>query len=72
MVYLLACSKGSANQYKGIIDCVQTIVREEGPPALLKVSSEKHGSWYDHISWLLTYAVYCCVYLRALGQEFCG
>ncbi|XP_062021591.1 uncharacterized protein LOC133738160 isoform X2 [Rosa rugosa] len=30
--------KGSANQYKGIGDCVQTIVREEGPPALLKVS----------------------------------
>ncbi|XP_062021592.1 uncharacterized protein LOC133738160 isoform X3 [Rosa rugosa] len=29
---------GSANQYKGIGDCVQTIVREEGPPALLKVS----------------------------------
>lgn len=29
--------KGSANQYKGIFDCVQTIVREEGPPALLKV-----------------------------------
>ncbi|KAK3211780.1 hypothetical protein Dsin_016486 [Dipteronia sinensis] len=28
--------QGSANQYKGIIDCVQTIVREEGPPALLK------------------------------------
>ncbi|XP_062008344.1 S-adenosylmethionine carrier 1, chloroplastic/mitochondrial-like [Rosa rugosa] len=26
----------SANQYKGIVDCVQTIVREEGPPALLK------------------------------------
>ncbi|KAM5577529.1 hypothetical protein ABKV19_008059 [Rosa sericea] len=23
-------------QYKGIVDCVQTIVREEGPPALLK------------------------------------
>ncbi|XP_062021599.1 uncharacterized protein LOC133738160 isoform X6 [Rosa rugosa] len=31
---------GSANQYKGIGDCVQTIVREEGPPALLK---GKHG-----------------------------
>uniref|UniRef100_A0A7N2M021 Uncharacterized protein n=1 Tax=Quercus lobata TaxID=97700 RepID=A0A7N2M021_QUELO len=28
--------QGSANQYKGIFDCVQTIVREEGPPALLK------------------------------------
>ncbi|XP_059432336.1 S-adenosylmethionine carrier 1, chloroplastic/mitochondrial isoform X2 [Corylus avellana] len=28
--------QGSANQYKGILDCVQTIVREEGPPALLK------------------------------------
>nr|GEU64322.1 S-adenosylmethionine carrier 1, chloroplastic/mitochondrial [Tanacetum cinerariifolium] len=26
----------SANQYKGIYDCVQTILREEGPPALLK------------------------------------
>ncbi|KAL4368174.1 hypothetical protein GQ457_05G008800 [Hibiscus cannabinus] len=28
--------QGSANQYRGIIDCVQTIIREEGPPALLK------------------------------------
>lgn len=28
--------QGSASQYKGIFDCVQTIVREEGPPALLK------------------------------------
>ncbi|KAK2968688.1 hypothetical protein RJ640_013106 [Escallonia rubra] len=28
--------QGSANQYKGIVDCVQTIIREEGPPALLK------------------------------------
>ncbi|GLU13220.1 hypothetical protein SLE2022_298650 [Rubroshorea leprosula] len=28
--------QGSANQYKGIFDCVQTIVREEGPSALLK------------------------------------
>ncbi|PWA80838.1 S-adenosylmethionine carrier 1 [Artemisia annua] len=26
----------SANQYKGIFDCVKTILREEGPPALLK------------------------------------
>ncbi|KAK4485987.1 hypothetical protein RD792_008642 [Penstemon davidsonii] len=28
--------QGSANQYKGIFDCVQTIVRDEGPQALLK------------------------------------
>lgn len=28
--------QGSANQYKGIVDCVQTILKEEGPPALLK------------------------------------
>ncbi|KAG2711702.1 hypothetical protein I3843_04G082800 [Carya illinoinensis] len=28
--------QGSANQYKGIFDCVQTIVRKEGPTALLK------------------------------------
>ncbi|KAL5703584.1 S-adenosylmethionine carrier 1 [Ranunculus cassubicifolius] len=28
--------QGPANQYKGIVDCVQTIVREEGPAALLK------------------------------------
>ncbi|XP_016551120.1 S-adenosylmethionine carrier 1, chloroplastic/mitochondrial [Capsicum annuum] len=28
--------QGSANQYKGIVDCVKTIVAEEGPPALLK------------------------------------
>ncbi|XP_022154147.1 S-adenosylmethionine carrier 1, chloroplastic/mitochondrial [Momordica charantia] len=28
--------QGSANQYNGILDCVQTIVKEEGPKALLK------------------------------------
>ncbi|KAL9329705.1 hypothetical protein ACSQ67_004708 [Phaseolus vulgaris] len=28
--------KGSANQYKGIVDCVQTIIKEEGPSAFLK------------------------------------
>nr|KYP67564.1 hypothetical protein KK1_023908 [Cajanus cajan] len=28
--------KGSANQYKGIADCVQTIIKEEGPRAFLK------------------------------------
>ncbi|KAL6009103.1 hypothetical protein ACLOJK_022330 [Asimina triloba] len=28
--------QGSGNQYGGILDCVQTIVREEGPTALLK------------------------------------
>ncbi|XP_047329144.1 S-adenosylmethionine carrier 1, chloroplastic/mitochondrial-like [Impatiens glandulifera] len=28
--------QGSAKQYSGIFDCVQTIVREEGAPALLK------------------------------------
>nr|XP_010319792.1 S-adenosylmethionine carrier 1, chloroplastic/mitochondrial [Solanum lycopersicum] len=29
-------TQGSANQYKSIVDCVKTIVAEEGPPALLK------------------------------------
>ncbi|QCD84767.1 solute carrier family 25 [Vigna unguiculata] len=28
--------QGSANQYKGIADCVQTIIKEEGPRAFLK------------------------------------
>ncbi|CAL0325167.1 unnamed protein product [Lupinus luteus] len=28
--------QGSGNQYKGIVDCVQTIIKEEGPSALLK------------------------------------
>ncbi|KAL9245692.1 hypothetical protein vseg_019315 [Gypsophila vaccaria] len=28
--------QGSANQYNGIVDCVKTIVKEEGAPALLK------------------------------------
>ncbi|KAG7592495.1 Mitochondrial substrate/solute carrier [Arabidopsis thaliana x Arabidopsis arenosa] len=28
--------QGSAKQYQRIVDCVQTIVREEGAPALLK------------------------------------
>ncbi|XP_068648079.1 S-adenosylmethionine carrier 1, chloroplastic/mitochondrial-like [Aristolochia californica] len=29
-------TQGPADQYKGIFDCVQTVVREEGPNALLK------------------------------------
>ncbi|XP_021725390.1 S-adenosylmethionine carrier 1, chloroplastic/mitochondrial-like isoform X4 [Chenopodium quinoa] len=29
-------TQGSANQYNGIVDCLKTIVREEGAPALLK------------------------------------
>ncbi|GAB2232420.1 hypothetical protein Drorol1_Dr00011452 [Drosera rotundifolia] len=28
--------QGSQNQYKGIVDCVKTIIRDEGAPALLK------------------------------------
>ncbi|KAH9607971.1 hypothetical protein KSS87_006258 [Heliosperma pusillum] len=28
--------QGSANQYNGIVDCVQTVIKEEGAPALLK------------------------------------
>ncbi|KAL2907277.1 S-adenosylmethionine carrier 1 chloroplastic/mitochondrial [Bienertia sinuspersici] len=28
--------QGSGNHYKGIVDCVKTVVREEGAPALLK------------------------------------
>ncbi|KAL9255331.1 S-adenosylmethionine carrier 1, chloroplastic/mitochondrial-like protein [Drosera capensis] len=28
--------QGSQNQYKGIVDCVNTIIRDEGAPALLK------------------------------------
>ncbi|CAA7403023.1 unnamed protein product [Spirodela intermedia] len=28
--------QGSENQYRGILDCVQTVIREEGPSALLK------------------------------------
>ncbi|XP_040371588.1 probable S-adenosylmethionine carrier 2, chloroplastic isoform X2 [Rosa chinensis] len=34
-------------QYKGIVDCVQTIVREEGPPTLLK-ESESSPALEDH------------------------
>ncbi|KAJ6737095.1 S-ADENOSYLMETHIONINE MITOCHONDRIAL CARRIER PROTEIN [Salix viminalis] len=33
---LMVQGSASANQYKGIIDCVSTVVREEGPTALLK------------------------------------
>lgn len=35
--------QGSANQYKGIVDCVKTIVAEEGPPALLKVNGSDNS-----------------------------
>jgi hypothetical protein len=31
-------SQGSANQYSGIVSCAQTILREEGPGAFLKVA----------------------------------
>ncbi|RYR08931.1 hypothetical protein Ahy_B05g076830 [Arachis hypogaea] len=34
--------QGSANQYNGIVDCVQTIIKEEGPSALLKVLLFQH------------------------------
>lgn len=37
LFFSLLLVQGSGNQYKGIFDCVQTIIREEGPPALLKV-----------------------------------
>ncbi|KAF9681976.1 hypothetical protein SADUNF_Sadunf05G0059300 [Salix dunnii] len=33
---LMIQGSSSANQYKGIVDCVSTVVREEGPTALLK------------------------------------
>lgn len=45
--------QGSGNQYQGIVDCVQTILREEGPPALLKVcdlhSARLNADLYKHI-----------------------
>lgn len=50
IVCLLACFKGSANQYKGIIDCVQTVVREEGRSALLKVCI-KHPLFSFHTKY---------------------
>ncbi|XP_021838881.1 uncharacterized protein [Spinacia oleracea] len=43
--------KGSGNQYKCLVDCVKTIVREEGGPALLKVFTNfllivmMHATW---------------------------
>lgn len=37
VAYYLLFVQGSGNQYRGIVDCVQTIIREEGPPALIKV-----------------------------------
>lgn len=39
MKFLFTPLKGPANQYKGIVDCVQTIIKEEGPGAFLKVFS---------------------------------
>ncbi|XP_072074507.1 S-adenosylmethionine carrier 1, chloroplastic/mitochondrial isoform X1 [Arachis hypogaea] len=41
MVQMIPCY-GSANQYNGIVDCVQTIIKEEGPSALLKVLLFQH------------------------------
>lgn len=35
--------QGSANQYKGILDCAATIVKEEGPSALMKGVSARVG-----------------------------
>ncbi|CAK7337807.1 unnamed protein product [Dovyalis caffra] len=41
--------QGSANQYKGIVDCVSSVVREEGPTALLKERGDivvRNERWY--------------------------
>lgn len=37
--FLFKSLQGSGSQYKGIFDCVRTIVKEEGSHALLKVCS---------------------------------
>jgi len=37
ILYSLLCLQGQANQYRGFIDCAQTIPREEGTGAFLKV-----------------------------------
>lgn len=36
-VYVLVRTQGRVNQYSGIVSCAQTILREEGPGAFLKV-----------------------------------
>lgn len=38
MFWLLNFLQGPANEYKGIVDCVKSIVREEGTPAFFKVT----------------------------------
>lgn len=48
MRYGSMLTQGSAKQYKGIFDCVQTIMKEEGPHALLKVCTV--FSFHCHIT----------------------
>lgn len=48
--------QGSANQYKGLLNCAQTILREEGPAAFLKV-------------WLFL-IVFFCPYLFYPSRRF--
>lgn len=78
--YYFLFQKGSANQYRGIVDCVQTIVREEGPPALLKVCSEasfisrrmKYDSHVSHcrLEKLNNYAKCCALYFQFVFLQF--
>ena len=56
--FLCVLSQGSANQYKGIVNCVKTIVREEGPPALLKVRMLQILHLVD-LRWLFAISVFC-------------
>ncbi|XP_059631517.1 S-adenosylmethionine carrier 1, chloroplastic/mitochondrial-like isoform X2 [Cornus florida] len=58
--------QGSANQYKGIFDCVRTIIREEGTPALLKMVL---GAWCLSESELESEQY---SFLREWGRESCG
>jgi hypothetical protein len=37
LLYSFLCLQGHANQYRGFVDCAQTILREEGAGAFLKV-----------------------------------
>lgn len=42
LLYSFLCLQGPANQYNGFIDCAQTILREEGAGAFLKVKKPLH------------------------------
>lgn len=69
--YSFLCLQGSANQYNGFIDCAQTILREEGAGAFLKVKAfaveqQESADNYDE-KWQTLHCAYLLFPLAAVS-----